>query len=142
MLFVKADVFFQDGTAHNTRLFRRMETEIPRDFVDLYRKNVVKITPMKTGWLRRSIITQVLGNVGNISWRARYALAQNEGGHSQTHTVRGANQRDGGFGTIVPGTYRYSRYTTAGTGPRFANIAWEATQAQMPAKLREKGFTK
>ena len=80
-MFLSAKAFFKDGTAHNTRLLMRAETAIPAEFVKRYKKNVVKITPMKTSALRRSIITQALGNTAEISWRSRYAIAQNEGGH-------------------------------------------------------------
>lgn len=141
-MFISAKAFFQDGTAHNTRVLLRAESQIPAEFVKRFKKNVVKITPMKTGALRRSIITQALGNQASISWRSRYAKAQHEGGHTVRKPIRGPNRRDGGYGTINPGFYRYSRYTTPGTGPRFGAIAFQQTQAEMPAVLRELGLTK
>lgn len=141
-MFLKASEFFKDGAAHNTKLLIRAETAIPVEYIKKYKKNVVKLTPMKTGALRRSIITQALGNKAEIGWRSSYARAQNDGGHDQKQPVRGQNMRDGGFGTIKPGFYRYSRYTTAGTGPHFANIAYQRTNAEMPAVLRELGLTK
>lgn len=141
-MFISAKAFFQDGTANNTRLLIRAETAIPTEYIARYKKNVVSITPMKTGALRRSIITQVMGNQANISWRSPYAKVQNEGGHTVPRMVRGTNKRDGGFGIIMPGYYKYSRYTTPGTGPHFANIAFQKTNADMPAVLRELGLTK
>ena len=124
------------------QLYRRAETQLPEEFAKLYKKNVVKITPKKTGRLRRSILAAVSDGRVDIGWRAPYARAQDEGGHTQTHTVRGINRRDGGGGTIKPGTYRYRRYTTPGTGPGFATKAFKATTAQMPALYREMGLTK
>lgn len=141
-MFITAKAYFDDNTAHNNRLLTRMETDIPETFVKIYRKNVAKITPMKTGALRRSIITQVTAGRGDIGWRSRYAAAQNAGGHSQSHTVRGRNQRDGGFGTIKPDVYRYTRYTTERTGPKFASRAFKQTKSEMPPYLRERGYIK
>lgn len=141
-MFLSAKTFFEDGTANNTRTLLRAETMIPQEFVRLFKKNVVAITPKKSGYLRRSIITQALGNTAQISWRAPYAKAQHEGGHTVPRMVKGTNQRDGGFGIIMPGSYRYSKYTTPGTGPRFGTIAFKATTAEMPEVMRSLGLTK
>lgn len=121
-------------------LLIRSQTEIPAEFIRRYKRNVVKITPMKSGALRRSIITQQLGNTANISWRSAYAGAQNEGRH--TVTAKRIVSIDGRFVTLMPGVYRYSKYTTPGTGPHFANIAFQATQGEMPSALRELGLVK
>lgn len=145
MAFASAKAFFKDGTANNTRVLIRAQETIPAEFVKRYKKNVVDITPRKTGALRRSIITQQLGDSAQISWRSPYAKAQNEGGHNVRSEVRGrirSGDRVGRFGIIPPGYYRYKNYTTAGTGPRFAFIAFQRTQAEMPAVLRELGLTK
>lgn len=139
-MFLSAKAFFDNNTDHNIRLLIRAETAIPREFVKLFKKNVVGLTPMKTGALRRSIITQELGNTANISWRAPYARAQHEGGH--TVSARRVVNIDGRFVTLQPGFYAYRNYTTPGTGPRFGSRAYQMTQAQMPAKLRELGLTK
>lgn len=138
-MFISAEAFFQDETANNTRVLRRAETELPAEFVRRYKKNVVKITPMKSGYLRRSIITQALGNTANISWRAPHAGAQNEGGH-RVNAKRVVNI-DGNFVTLQPGYYRYRNYTTPGTGPNFATKAFMATQDEMPAVYRQMGLT-
>lgn len=139
-MFLSAKAFFENNTDHNIRLLTRAETAIPREFVNLYKKNVVGITPMKTGALRRSIITRQLGSTAEISWRMPYARAQNEGGH--TVSARRVININGRFVTLQPGRYVYRNYTTPGTGPRFASIAFQRTQGQMPAKLRELGLTK
>lgn len=141
-MFITAKAFFKDGTANNTRILLRAETQLPEEFVKRFKKNVVPLTPRKTGALRRSIITQVIGGKAEISWRMPYAKAQHEGGHKVDKPIKGPNQRDGGYGTINPGFYRYKRYTTPGTGPRFGTIAFRMTTSQMPAVLRELGLTK
>jgi len=140
-MFLSAKVIFDDQTVHLNRLLIRAQTEMPREWLRLYKKNVVGITPMKTGALRRSIITQALGTTASVSWRAPYAQAQQDGGHTVPRRVMGENTRDGGFGIIPARFYRYSRYTTAGTGPRFGSIAFQQTNDQIPAILRELGLT-
>lgn len=140
-MFISAKAYFDNKIDTNIQLLRRAETALPEEFVRLYKRNVVAITPRKSGALRRSIITQALGNTANISWRVPYAKAQDDGGHTQSHTVKGMNRRDGGGGTIMPGSYRYRNYTTPGTGPNFATIAFKATTAQMPAVYRQLGLT-
>lgn len=141
-MFLSAKAYFDDNTVHNNRLLIRAQTEIPRQWIVLYKKNVVGITPMKTGALRRSIITQVLGNTASVSWRAPYALAQHQGGHTVPRLVKGRRSDTGEFGIIPAGSYRYRNYTTPGTGPRFGSIAFKATNAQMPGVLRGLGLTK
>lgn len=140
-MFISAKAYFDNKIDYNITLLRRAETALPEEFVRLYKRNVVAITPRKTGALRRSIITQALGNRASISWRSAYAKAQDDGGHTQSHTVKGINQRDGKGGTIMPGSYRYRNYTTPGTGPHFATIAFKATAAMMPAVYRQLGLT-
>lgn len=139
-MFLKAEAFFENNIPGINMLLIRAKTEIPAEFVRRYKKNVVKITPYKTGALRRSIITQQLGDTANISWRQPYAAAQNQGFHTVA-TKRVVNI-DGRFVTLQPGIKRYSHYTTPGTGPRFANIAYQKTQAEMPAAFKELGLTK
>ena len=141
-MFLSAKAFFDDKTDHNSRLLIRGQTEIPREWIRLFKKNVAAITPMKTGALRRSIITQAMGSTASVSWRMPYARAQHSGGHTVPRRVMGGNTRDGGFGIIPARSYRYSNYTTPGTGPRFGSIAFQVTNAQMPAVLRELGLTK
>jgi len=120
-VFISAKAYFSNKIDYNKTVLIRAETALPQEFIRIYKKNVVAITPKKTGALRRSIITQASGNQANISWRSRYARAQNEGGHN---------------GAV------YRNYTTPGTGAHFANIAYKKTMAQMPAVVRELGLTK
>jgi len=144
-MFISAKAFFKDNTQNNVRLLVRAETQLPQEFAKRYRKNVVKITPMKSGRLRRSIITQSLGNTAQVSWRAPYARAQNEGGHTDktVHFVpaKGFGAGERGYMARPGWHHRYRNYTTAGTGPRFASIAFKATKAEMPAVYRELGLT-
>ena len=146
-MFLSAKAFFEDGTANNTRVLIRAETQIPQEFTKRYRKNVVAITPKKSGALRRSIITQAIGNKAEISWRLPYAGAQNVGHHTvaRKRVINigfKAPYNNLGYVTLSPGVYPYRNYTTPGTGPRFASIAYQKTQSEMPAVMRELGLTK
>lgn len=140
-MFLSAKAFFKhDQLDLDRTLYRRAETALPQEFVRTYKKNVVAITPMKSGALRRSIITQVLGGQAEIAWRAPYAKVQDQGGH--TIGEKRVVNIDGNFVTLHPGFYAYRNYTTPGTGPNFATTAFMATTAQMPAVYRELGLTK
>ena len=121
-------------------LLIRAETQLPAEWLKRYRKNVVALTPKKSGALRRSIITQQRGTQADVSWRMPYAAAQNQG----YHTIREKRvvNIDGRFVTLQPGIYRYKNYTTGGTGAHFANIAFTKTNNEMPAVLRELGLVK
>lgn len=121
-MFLSAQAFFEDNSANYKVLIKQAETEIPQDFVRIFRKNVVGITPRKTGALRRSIITQAIGNRAQIGWRSEYAGAQEAGQHA--------------------GSAPYTNYTTPGTGPKFAQRAFRMTQAEMKANFRQRGYTK
>lgn len=140
-MFLSAKAFFEDNTLNNRRLLIRAETQIPQEWLKRFRRNVAPITPMKSGRLRRSIITRQVGNTAEVSWRAPYAAAQHDGGHTQTHYVRGINRRDGGGGTIAPGSYTYSKFSSQGR-PKFGSIAFRKTNAEMPSIMRELGLTK
>lgn len=141
-MFLSAKAFFNNHTEANQRLLIRASTELPAEWLRLYKKNVVNITPKRTGALRRSIITQQIGTGAEVSWRAPYAAAQNQGGHYVPQNVRGINPATGRGSTIKAGYYSYRKYTTAGTGPRFANIAFQKTNSEMPAVARALGLTK
>ena len=137
-MFMSAKTFFDDNTNKNMGTLRRMETEMPADFVRIYRKNVARTTPHVSGALKSSIITQVLGNTGTVGWRLPYAAAQNEGGHDQKQPVQGWNHRDNdGYKTIKPGFYRYKRGNKG-----FATRAFYQTQKDMEPLLRARGYIK
>lgn len=138
-MFLSAKAFFENNTPGNTMLLIRAETAIPAEFIRRFKRNAVAITPKKSGALRRSLITRQLGNTAEISWRSAYAGAQNQG----SHTVREKRvvNIDGKFVTLMPGIYHYRNYTTPGTGPHFANIAFTQTQTEMPEVLRALGLT-
>lgn len=118
-MFLSSKTFFANAIPGVTALIIRAETAIPMEFIRHYKKNVVSLTPMKSGALRRSIITQALGKTASISWRSPYAGIQNA-------------PED--FGRV------YLHYTTPGTGSHFANIAFQRTQDEMPAVLNELGI--
>lgn len=139
-MILSAKAYFDDRTVHNTRLLIRAETALPMEFVRRYRKNVIPLTPKKTSALRRSIITRTMANRGEVGWRSEYAQPQNQGYH--TITEKRVVNIDGRFVTLHPGVYHYRHYTTPGTGPHFANIAYTKTLSEMPAVLRELGLVK
>lgn len=119
-MFLSSKTFFENAIPGVTALIIRAETQLPAEFIKRYKKNVVSITPLKSGALRRSIITQQLGRTASISWRSAYAGIQN------------APEE---FGVV------YRNYTTPGTGPHFANIAFSKTQSEMPIVMAELGLT-
>ena len=121
-MFISAKAFFKDNTANNKVLIKQVETAIPVEWLKLFRANVVNITPIETAALRRSIITQALGNRGRVGWRSAYAGAHEKGSH------RGSKQ--------------YENYSRAGTGAGFAKRAFRLTQEQMPSKLKQLGLIK
>ncbi len=125
-MFLSTKAFFENMIPGNNALLIRAETAIPAEFIRHYKKNVAPLTPKKVGSLRKSIITQQLGNTASISWRSAYAGAQNQG----SHTVKEKRivNIDGKFVTLQPGVYHYRNYTTPGTGPRFATIAFQKTE--------------
>ena len=120
-MFLTSKVFFENNAASNKLLIKQAETAIPQEFVRLFKKNVVSLTPKKTGALRRSIITQAVGSRAQIGWRSAYAKIQNQ-------------PED--YGVV------YRNYTTEGTGPHFAEKAFRATRDQLPAVARSLGLTK
>lgn len=73
-------------------------------------------TPRKFGNLRRDVIKQVLGKTGTIAWPKKYAAAQEAG------VIRGSKIRN---------------YTTAGTGPHYAENAVKAVVASSEQDFRK-----
>lgn len=120
-MFLSAKAFFKDNSASQKILIKQAETQIPQEFVRIFKKNVVSLTPKDTGALRRSIITQAMGNRAQIGWRSRYARIQNQ-------------PEDYGVS--------YENYTTPGTGPHFAEKAFRSTRAEMALVLRQLGLSK
>lgn len=123
MLRMSAKAVFNDHTAENELLISRSVSTLPLMFVTRYKRNVAPLTPMKSGALRRSIVTQVVGHSANIAWRLPYAIDQNLGRDQQTGRV-------------------YKHYTTPGTGPNFKDRALAMTITQVDPMFRELGLTK
>jgi hypothetical protein len=73
-------------------------------------------TPMRTGRLRMDIVKQVLGLKGRIIWGKNYAIYQEK--------------------------KQYTNYTTAGTGPHFAENAVNDTVKQSESIARKVGLIK
>lgn len=120
---MSAKAVFDDHMAENELLITRSMVELPQMFVTQFKKNVIPFTPKDTGALRRSIVTQVLGNEARIGWRLPYAVDQDEGVDQKTGHV-------------------YSHWTTPGTGPHFKDKAFTATIKQIDPMFRELGLVK
>ena len=142
MAFLKASAVFEDHTQDNIKVIMRAETEFPDEWVRTFKRLVIPLTPKTSGGLRRSIITRKIPGGAEVTWRSRYAKAQDDGGHTVNKKIRGTNRRDGGYGIIMPGFYRYKQYTTPGTGPDFARKAARATHNEVPAMWRKLGLIK
>lgn len=123
MFRMSANAVFDDKTAEATLLITRSATNLPRMFVEQYKKNVAPITPKRTGALRRSIVTRAIGTQAEIAWRLPYAVDQ-----------------DAGIDSITGRVYR--NYTTPGTGPHFKDKAFALTITQIDPMFRELGLTK
>jgi hypothetical protein len=148
-MFISANAFFEDHTDSFKRVLIRSQETIPIKWLAEYKKAArgdapgVIAAPMKSGALRKSIITRPVGNKGEVSWRSDYAAAQNVGRHTQHMPVQGWNRRDGGYATIGGGrTYMYGRYTAGGTGRGFASAAYRYANSQLPQIVRGEGLTK
>lgn len=143
-MFVTARVFF-DGLDRQISLYRQYAGEYPEEFVKLYKRNVSKITPIKSGALRRSIITQVLGNQGQISWRMPYAAAQDAGKFTARRTyvanISPSRDKAGPYITIKAGqTYPFTNYTDPSTNSGFATRAFIQTNKDMQAVYTKHGY--
>lgn len=123
MLRMSAKAVFDDKLAEDELLITRSMTELPQMFVTQFKKNVIPFTPFKTGALRRSIVTQVIGHQANIAWRLPYAVDQDEGVDQKTGRV-------------------YRNYTTPGTGAHFKDKALAMTIQQVDPMFRELGLVK
>lgn len=107
----------------NGLLMTEAATNIPPEFAKRYRANVLGLTPKKSGALRRSIVTQVLGHTARIAWRLPYAVDQNLGVDQETGRV-------------------YRHWTTPGTGPGFKDRALALTMQELDPMFREFGLKK
>jgi hypothetical protein len=123
MLRISASSVFDDATAVNELLITRSAALLPRKFVEQYKRNVLPLTPKRSGALRRSIVTRASGYQAEIAWRLPYAVDQ-----------------DAGIDSITGRVYR--NYTTPGTGPHFKDQAMALTIRQIDPMFRELGLTK
>lgn len=121
MLRMSAKAVFDDHTAEAELLITRSGSALPRIFVEHYKRNVVAITPKRTGALRRSIVTRAVGYEAEIGWRLPYAIDQDAGVDRITGRV-------------------YKNYTTPGTGPHFKDKAFRATILQVEPMFGEAGL--
>jgi len=103
----------------HTVSFENIATQKANVFLRLMAEEIVSIsepsTPKKVGNLRRDVLKQVLGLRGKVEWRKRYALIQEK--------------------------KQFRNYTTAGTGPHYAeNAVFEAIK-RVDSIARRSGLT-
>lgn len=89
---------FQDDTEENVNVAHNKASLAIRFMIEDIHRISTPVTPMKTGQLRADINKEVRGTHGKISWGKHYAWYQERG--------------------YTSGPVR--KYTTAGTGKRFA----------------------
>ena len=140
-MFVSAKAFFDDHTQDNIRLLIRAETEFPQEWLKTYKRIVAPLTPIDTGALRRSIITRVVPNGAEVSWRRPYASVQNDGQHTVARKVVTRDQYNGGFG-IIPARVYTNYIHRRGGNKGFLEKAAIATRNEVPAMWRKIGLTK
>lgn len=114
-MFVNIKVQNKNRLGRVASLMVQTESNAPLYFTKQFKRNVVPLTPRKTSYLRRSIVSQVIRNRARIGWRAPYAQEQEQG-------------------YTVP-SKPYRKYTTPGTGPHFAERAMEQTKKDMDVFL-------
>lgn len=121
MLRMSAKAVFDDKLAEDELLITRAAVNLPKMFVTQYKKNVLPLTPRRSGALRRSIVTSAVGHTAQIGWRLPYAIDQD----------LGVDQKSGRV---------YRNYTTPGTGPHFKDKALALTIKQLDPMFREVGL--
>ena len=114
-------------------LVRETSRKLPDDYKRMFLANARVIAPIKSGALRRSIVTQVLGRTVKIGWRVPYASAVNEGRHTVPKTVKGRRKDTGQYGVIPAGVY-YHKTNSKG----FADRIVRQTDRDMRNHLRQR----
>lgn len=135
MISVKAAL--AGGIDRNQLLLRQFRTEHPYVHRNTYFRIARAISPERTGRLKRSIGSQILGDQLTIIWRAPYAAAVNAGGHTDKSDhfapAKGFGYRNAGYRT-KPGWFH--PYTTGSKG--FANRISIQTGKEMEEYIRRK----
>ena len=133
---MSAKAFFDDHTDDNTRLLHTATNLFPEVYKRVYLANASKIAPIRTGALRKSIVTQTLGNKVSIGWRAPYAASVNAGQHTVART-RIIELSNNTWMFLQPGVHRHH---TGSAG--FLDRIISATTKDMVAEIRKLGLTK
>lgn len=89
-----------DNSPHVKLTMNQRASVFVRLMMDEAHRQSVPITPKKSGRLRSDVLKRAQGKRGVMEWRKGYAGPQERG--------------------IVGGRYPVRNYTTAGTGPKFA----------------------
>lgn len=93
-------VRIQDNTPRLINAQSRSINTALRRIADAIVEESTRKTPKEFGFLRRNVLKQVLGHRGKVVWQQRYAAIQE--------------------------VKQFRNYTTAGTGPHFAENAVKA----------------
>lgn len=123
----------QKGIEQKLTLWHDTAEVWPEQYRKLFYENARRFTPQDTTRLKKSIRSQVSGNKVTVGWIAPYATRVNQGWHEVTKPIRGPNKRDGGYGTIMPGTYIHK---TGSAG--FMNRTIDQTRRDMIEWIRNR----
>ena len=122
--------FIDNNIGNNAIVIRQFSTEFPYVYRNKYFANARLMSPERTGRLKRSIGSNIIGTRLRIAWRAPYTKAVDEGCHTDktTHFAPAAGYGAGGMGYLAKaGTFH--PYRTGSKG--FVNRIGIKTYADM-----------
>lgn len=138
---ISVKAFIRDNTDKNAILLREFGTEFPYAYRNKYFANARAMSPKRSGRLQESIGSQILGNNLTIVWRAPYARAVNEGGHTDKTThfapAEGFGRGEKGYMT-KPGWFHPYRTGSKGFVGRIGVKTYNDMQVYIAGKLGKK----
>lgn len=139
MISIKS--FIDNNMGNNAIILREFSTEFPYVYRNKYFANARAMSPEITGKLKKSIGSNILGTRLRIVWRAPYAKAVNEGGHTDktTHFAPAAGYGAGGRGYLAKaGTFHPYRTGSKGFVGRIGVKTYNDMQPYIESKLGKK----
>ncbi len=139
MISVKA--FIDNNMGNNAIILREFSTEFPYVYRNKYFANARAMSPEITGKLKKSIGSNILGTRLRIVWRAPYAKAVNEGGHTDktTHFAPATGYGNNGRGYLAKaGTFHPYRTGSKGFVGRIGVKTYNDMQPYIESKLGKK----
>ena len=130
-----AKIFFDDKLGPKFKVVKTTINAYPEEYRKRFLANARILTPKDSGWLRKSIITQVTGYTVKVGWRAKYAMVVNAGGHTVPRPVRGMNPKAGEYSTIAAGFYRH-KTGNKGFADRTAKLTNEEMNLWVKGKIK------